>query len=377
MSRSRPGRPKPAVAGRPDAGSSPSRRTFLAGATAAIGACIVGARGSARAAGSYPRLSDRTVTLLVGNGVGGGYDLCGRVMARHMELAVPGLRIEIKNVTQGSGRLAGKMLQEGPTDGSMLFTSGSSLLAGQLLREEGVAYDLRQWGWLGTVAAETYVMLKGPGADFATLAELKAKKSPSSMSVSSIVSSPSHQALWLNAMLGLHINPVPGYKSIEKDTAMTQGEVMITSGTWPNDRQMMEAEGVDVFLKLTSGEMPERYSDRPLLADLVSDRPSYLPIVRFMQTTAELHRWFSVPPNTDPSMLAEWRNLFDAVVSSESFISDMARLDFDVDPMNGQKVSDVVNEALADVENQSAVFQAALECGQAMADNMDASCANT
>jgi len=290
---------------------------------------------------------------------------------------VPGLRIEIKNVTQGSGRLAGKMLQEGPTDGSMLFTSGSSLLAGQLLREEGVAYDLRQWGWLGTVAAETYVMLKGPGADFTTLAELKAKKSPSSMSVSSIVSSPSHQALWLNAMLGLHIKPIPGYKSIEKDTAMMQGEVMITSGTWPNDRQMMEAEGVDVFLKLTSGEMPERYRDRPLLADLVSNNPGYLSIAGFMQTTAELHRWFSVPPNTEASVLAEWRDLFDAVVSSAPFISDMARLDFEVDPMNGKEVSDVVNQALADVEDQSAHFQATLECGQAMADNMDASCANT
>lgn len=350
-----------------------SRRRFLAGSAALIGTGVAGLRRRALAADSYARLADRTVTLLCGGGVGGGYDLCGRVLAQHMEALVPGLRFEVKNVTQASGRLAGKMLQEGPTDGSMICTAGPTLLVGQLLREEGVAYDLSQWGWLGKVADETNVLVRGPGADFATLDQLKAKTTPSSMAVAGITATPAHVALWVNAMLGVRIKPVAGYKATEKDTAVMNGEVMITSATWPTDRRMLEADGVDVFLRVSAGAVPDRFKDRPLLADLVAD--SYRPILIFIEAVATLQRWFATPPNTDPAVLAEWRALFDAVTASPSFQADIGKLDFAGQGMNGAKVSELISEVLADQDKRSALLQATLQCGQALADGQSGACA--
>jgi tripartite-type tricarboxylate transporter receptor subunit TctC len=354
---------------------SPSRRRFLAGGAALLG--TAGLRRSALA-GSYAQLSDRTVTLLVGAGVGGGYDLCARLLARHMEQQVPGLRIEIKNVSQASGKLAAKMLQESPGDGSVLLTAGPGPLTAQLLQEEGVAFDLRQWGWLGKVAAETSVIVKGPGADFANLAGLRAKKTPPSMSATSTSSGAYHQAIWCNAMLGLHIKPVPGYKSVERDAAVLQGECMITSESWPTDAQMFEAAGVDIVFRLSPGELPEKYRDRPLLADVVAaEQPSYLPIVRFIEVSEQIQRWFATGPNTDPAVLAEWRQLFDAVTASEAFRSEIGKLNFLVSPAGGAEVAEQIGAALADNETQSKMFQAALECGKAMADSMEASCAHS
>ena len=339
---------------------------------------IAGVRRHAIAAGSYAQLSNRTVTLLVGAGVGGGYDLCARLLARHMEQQVPGLRIEIKNVSQASGKLAAKMLHEGPGDGSMLLTAGPGPITAQLLQEEGVAFDMRQWGWLGKVAAETSVIVKGPGADFANFAELRAKKTTTSMSATSTASGAYHQAIWCNAMLGIHIKPVPGYKSVERDAAVLQGEVMVTSESWPTDAQMFEAPGMDVVLRLSPGELPEKYRDRPLLADLVSaEQPSYMPIVRFIEISEQIQRWFATPPNTDPAVLAEWRALFDAVTASPAFRSEIGKLNFAVAPATGAAVTEQIGAALADYEKQSKMFQAALACGKAMADSMEASCAHT
>lgn len=329
-------------------------------------------RRRAVAADGYTRLADRTVTLVCGGGVGGGYDLCGRVLTQHMEALVPGLRFEVKNVTQASGRLAGKILQEGPADGGMICTAGPTLLVGQLLREEGVAYDLSQWGWLGKVADETNLLVRGPGADFATIDELKAKKTPSSMATSGITATPAHVALWVNAMLGVRIKPVAGYKASEKDTALMNGEVMITSATWPTDRRMLEAEGVDVFLRVSSGAVPDRFKDRPLLADLVAD--SYRPILTFIEAVATLQRWFAVPPHTDPDVLAEWRALFDTVTASPSFKADIGKLDFAGQGMNGEQVSQLIGEVLADQDRRSALLQSTLQCGQSLADGEDAAC---
>lgn len=364
LSRTRSGR---------DSGRAPqSRRGFLAGGAALIGGSVLGLRRAATAADKYARLANRTVTLVCGGGVGGGYDLCGRVLAQHMEALVPGLRFEVKNVTQASGRLAGKILQAGPTDGGMICTAGPTLLVGQLLREDGVAYDLGQWGWLGKVADETNLLVRGPGADFATLDELKAKKTTSSMATAGITSTPAHIALWVNAMLGLRIKPVAGYKASEKDTALMNGEVMITSATWPTDRRMLEAKDVDVFLRVSSGAVPDRFKDRPLLADLVAD--SYQPILAFIEAVAALQRWFAVPPNTDPEVLAEWRALFDTVTASSSFKADIGKLDFAGQGMNGAKVSELVSDVLADQDKRSALLQATLQCGQALADGQSGGC---
>lgn len=348
-----------------------TRRAFLAGGAAVLG---VGLTHVARADRGYPHLADRTVTMMIGAEVGGGFDLCGRTLARHMEGLVPGLRIEIKNVTQASGMLGAKILQTGPTDGSMLYTCSPALISGQLLGTEGVAFDLRQWSWVGKLLSETYLLIKGPGADFANLDELRAKQAPSSMSVRSTSGAIYYQALWTNAVLGTRIKPVPGYKSVEREMALVQGEVMLTVDTYPTGKRILETPGVDVVLRMDGGDVPERFRSRPLFADLIADRPAYKPIVAVNEANARLSRWFAAPPGTDPAILAEWRALFEETVALSAFDSDMTKLDFTLDPMTGPKVAELIDVALADAERTRALLKSTLECGKALADGKNIAC---
>src|SRR5262249_21730372 len=156
-------------------------------------------------------------TIVIASEAGGTYDLYARALARHIEALAPGFRMDFKYVTQASGKLAAKMLQTGPADGSMLFTSSPALLSAQLLGEEGVAFDLGQWSWIGKASEEARILVSGPGADFDGFEQFRAKATPSTLSARSTSSYVYHESLWLNALLGLRIKPVPGYKSIEKD----------------------------------------------------------------------------------------------------------------------------------------------------------------
>lgn len=349
-----------------------SRRTIVLGGTA-LGFGLFGRALTATAA-DYPHLSKLTAVFQVGAEVGGGADLSARVLARHMERLCSGLRIDIKNVPQAGGKLGGKMLQEGPSDGSMLYTSSPGLLSGQVLGEEGVAYDLSTWSWVGKIAGETRLLVRGPGADFTTLAELQAKKTPSPFSVRSTTSFTYHEVLWANAMLGLRIKPVPGYKSVEKDLAVLNGEVMLTTQSYPNDRQMLEAPEIDVVMRLNDGERPGRFADRPLLPELLADKPALQPALRFMAASNNLFRWVAAPPATEPEILDEWRRLFDSTVASPEFIADASKLDFNIAPMSGPEVAAVIGEVLAEQAKLRAQLSDLGECGVALSEGLEGSC---
>lgn len=352
------------------------RRRFLASTAAAFGSVALLGPRIGRAATAYPLLEGRTVTILVGSDVGGNFDLFARSIGRHFESEIPDLRVQVQNIPQASGALAARRLQDGPTDGTMLMTSSSGLLSSQVQGDENVAYDLSQWSWLGNLAAEARILVLGPGADFADLQQLQAKTDPSSMSVRSKTSYAYHEALWLNAMLGLRIKPVPGYKSVEKEAALIQGEVMLTTVGYPTDRQILESPGVEIVLRLTEGpSLPERFRAKPLLAELIAGDPSVAAIARFMRTSTTILNWMAAPPGTDPEVLAEWRRAFAAAATSPAYLDEASKLGFATALTGGADLTQRIKEIFADLAPLRAQLEAAYRCGAALADGASASCA--
>src|SRR5436305_12931454 len=54
-----------------------------------------------------PSLAGRNVQMLIGFGAGGGYDLWGRVVARHLRRHLPGKPTVVPQHTPGAGRFVG------------------------------------------------------------------------------------------------------------------------------------------------------------------------------------------------------------------------------------------------------------------------------
>lgn len=328
------------------------------------------------AASAYPHLEGKTVTILVGSEVGGNFDLFARSMGRHLERTVPGLRAEIKNVPQASGALAARTMQEGSPDGLTLLTSSSGLLSAQVQGDESVAYDLGTWNWLGRLATETRVIVRGRGSDFTSYEELRAKTAPSSMSVRSKTSYAYHEALWLNAMLGLRIQPVPGFKATEKETALVQGEVMLTVVGYPTDADVLAQPDVDVVLRLTDGPaLPDRFAGRPLLADLIAGKQSIDRIAAFMKVSSAMQNWMAAAPGTPPEMVAEWRTAFEAAAASPQYLDEAKKLGFETSLLSGADLQQQIGSLLADIPALRAQLEAATQCGTDLAEGKSSSCA--
>jgi tripartite-type tricarboxylate transporter receptor subunit TctC len=354
-----------------------TRRTFLQASGAILAGSAIGRPVSGRAEASP--LANREVTFIVGGGVGNTFDNFGRALARQFERSIPGLTVRVKNVEQASGLPAGKMLQEGPADGTMLMTTSSSVFSAQLVGEEGVQFDTRQWGWLGKHGTETRVLLRGPGADFKTFEELRAKTTPSSMSVRSKASHAYQEALWLNALLGLKINPVPGYaRSVEAESALIQGEVMLVPAGDPTDRIVMETEGVDVVLQISSGTLPARYQGRPVLRDLVSAGGGHRSkVLDFIDLTSNMLRWVAVPPNTQPELLAAWQAVFAEAAKAPDYIAESQKLNLEINYTSGPDIAARVASIFRDQGGLAAELLALETCGEALAAGKDNPCART
>ncbi|HEX6119492.1 MAG TPA: hypothetical protein VFZ03_08560 [Dongiaceae bacterium] len=347
-----------------------TRRTMLGG----LAASVAGPIPIAAAGSDLEDLRGLQTTLLIGNDIGGANDAFARLFGRHLQAAVPGIDLFIKNIGQAGGKLCAKVLQESPGDGSVIALVPSGALSAQILGEEGVAYDIGTWNWIGKLGSETRFLVKGPAADFATILDLRAERAPASLSVRSISSFAAYETLWINAILGVRMKPVPGYKSGEKEAAVIAGEVMMTTANYPDDDVLLNAAGVEPILRVSVRDGSDPYQGVPELSDLRSDHGRYAPVVRFLQANYELSRWIIAPPGMSEPLLAAFRAAFDAIVHSQAYKEDGRRLKLELNPMPGHELADRMAEILSDQKRLRNSLKAAFACGKSLSEGPGNAC---
>src|SRR6516162_10497950 len=110
----------------------------------------------ARAAGVGEFYKGKNISLIIGYSVGGGYDLYGRLLARHMGKYIPGRpAIVPQNLTgAGSLRAANFLYSAAPRDGTVLGTFGRTIATIPLLAPAGAQFDASRFTWLGSITNE-------------------------------------------------------------------------------------------------------------------------------------------------------------------------------------------------------------------------------
>ena len=88
----------------------------------------------------------KTVRLIVGVGVGTGYDVNARALARHIGKHIPGNPTVIVQNQPGAGSLTmtNQMYAAGPFDGTVIGASFNGLPTAPLLQPNGVRFESDQ-----------------------------------------------------------------------------------------------------------------------------------------------------------------------------------------------------------------------------------------
>ena len=120
-------------------------------------AVLLSARASAAQSTAENFYKGHSISMIIGFGVGGGYDIYGRLISRFMRKYLPGNPgIIPQNMTgAGSLRAVNYLYSVAPKDGSVIGTFSRTLVLAPLLN--AADFDSRKFTWLGSVAQDVVV----------------------------------------------------------------------------------------------------------------------------------------------------------------------------------------------------------------------------
>ena len=189
----------------------------------------------------------KTLRLIVGIGVGSGYDINARLLARHMAAHIPGQPTIIVQNQPGAGSLTmtNALYNTGPFDGTVMGASFNGMPTTPLLQPAGVRFDPNKLIWLGSTNRETQVTYVWHTVPVQSLDEVKTKELV--VGAQAPGSTQYDYPMLVNHLFGFKFKVVTGYQSTSKiNLAMESGEVHGTH------RQLVDAQGAE--LPLDRGE---------------------------------------------------------------------------------------------------------------------------
>src|SRR5262245_35637997 len=102
-------------------------------------------------------LAGKTVQMIIGFGPGGGYDLWGRTVARHIGKHLPGKPQVVPQNMPGAGSFVATshLYNVAPKDGTVLGIIARDAALGPLTGAPGARFDATKLSWRGTPTKET------------------------------------------------------------------------------------------------------------------------------------------------------------------------------------------------------------------------------
>src|SRR5262245_40488494 len=123
-------------------------------------------------------LSGKSVSLLIGFGPGGGYDLWGRTVARHIGKHLPGKPSVVPQNMPGAGSFvaASHLYNAAPKDGTAFAIIARDAALGPLSGAPGARFDATKFSWLGSPTKEHNVCIAFHTASVKSAADLRDKQ---------------------------------------------------------------------------------------------------------------------------------------------------------------------------------------------------------
>ena len=306
----------------------------------------------------------KTLRLMVGIGVGSGYDINARLLARHMAAHIPGQPAIIVQNQPGAGSLTmtNALYNSGPFDGTVMGASFNGMPTTPLLQPSGVRFDPVKLAWLGSTNRETQVTYVWHTVPVESLEEVKTKELV--VGAQAPGSTQYDYPMLVNHLFGFKFKVVTGYQSTSKiNLAMESGEVQGTLANWSTLKALssnwLAEKKVKLIAQWALKKHPE-LADVPLALDLAktdADRQALM----LALARLEYGRPFFLPPNVPAARLDALRRAFDATVKDPAYRTEADKLKIEVDPLSGEQVATLVEQVSRTPADTVARVRAAME----------------
>ena len=288
----------------------------------------------------------KTITLIIGSGVGGSYDAAGRLVAQYLKRYIPGNPTVVPQNTPGASsvRAAEYIFNVAPHDGTALGFVQPTVVLNKVL-DPKAKYDPRNLAWIGRLQRMVFVGIGWHDAPARSVEEAKRNELiiAGNASTGAGVMVP-----WaLNALIGTKFKVIRGYKSAAANLlALQRGEVQGIGSTGLADilgrPELIEKKLINVLYVIDLIRSP-KIPDSPTVVELGKSDEDRA-ILRLLGNPSSIGQAVMAPPDVPQERTAALRHAFADMVKDPQFIADAKLREIDVNFLSGPELSSLVGE---------------------------------
>ena len=290
----------------------------------------------------------KTVDMFIGYRTGGGYDVYGRVVARHIGRHIPGQpHVVVKNLDGAGGlRLANHFAQAAPRDGTVMGITGRNAAFEPFFGNKLAQYDGQKFGWLGSANKEVSLCVSMKGSDAVRYEDLLSKELIIAGTGAANETDQIPKAV--NAVLGTKFKLIPGYPTGNGVAmAMERREVHGRCGwSWSSVKSThphwIKSGEFNILVQVGLEKHPE-LPDVPLILD-VAKTPEQKELLRVLFASLVLGRPFFTPPDVPADRMAALRQAFVETMKDPQFLGEADKAQLEINPVSAEEIERLVAE---------------------------------
>lgn len=290
-------------------------------------------------------LSGKSVSLLIGFGPGGGYDLWGRTVARHIGRHLPGKPSVVPQNMPGAGSYvaASHLYGAAPKDGTVFGIIARDAALGPLSNAPGARFDATKMSWLGSPTREHNACIANSTAKVKKADDLRTHELV--LGDTGPGTGTRSYPKVLNDLLGYKFKLVSGFRSsADVFLAMERGEVdgicESLDSIVQRRPEWIPNKVINVLLQAGAESRPELKGVPNVLT--LARNAEEKQVLEFLYAGQDIGRPFVAPPDLPPERLKMLRDAFSATMKDPEFVADVQRSKLDLEPEDGEHIATLI-----------------------------------
>jgi tripartite-type tricarboxylate transporter receptor subunit TctC len=287
----------------------------------------------------------KTVTIYVGFGPGGGYDLYGRLVADYLGDHIPGgPDVIVENMPGAGGRLAAQHLYAvAPQDGTTLAVVVQSVAMDSAVGTIPGDIDASQFDAVGRLTANYELGIAWHESGIETFEDTLSN--PVAFASTGAGSASSFVPAMLNDLEGAQYKVIQGYEGVAAARlALESGEVdaMMSglAGLRSSNPEWLSDGLINVIWQLSSEPHPD-YPDVPAIGQL-GETEDEKAMFRLVAGAADIGRSIFTTPNVPQERLDALRQAFSDMIADPEFVEAAGTRNLELDTLTGEELQKVL-----------------------------------
>jgi tripartite-type tricarboxylate transporter receptor subunit TctC len=309
------------------------------------------------AAAQAPYYQGKTITFIVGSGVGTAYDIYARLLGNHIARYIPGNPgIIMQNMPAAGGIVAANFVYGvARPDGLTIASINPAHYFNQIQGNKEIKFDWPKFTWIASSDKSEHMLYMRSDAPYKTIHDVRNAKEAPKCGATGTGTSGHYIPKMLEETLGTKFQIVTGYAGgNEIDLATERNEVVCRSFTTAAyfAREPYHTWRKKNFVRIlmqTGRTRDPRLPETPLYGDLMNEfkTPELgRRVASVMLGSGELGRPYVAHPATPPEIAKALRDAFMKSMADPQLLAEAKKLNLEITAVSGDELTKIAREVI-------------------------------